>query len=360
LKEWLDWKLRDAVWENHAGMVRILLALGANTDLNSVDGTPLHIAIQQRHDSLIKMLIRAGADTNTKNAEGNTPLHNAAFYCSTEAAFAAIIRSDAGVNAENNKGETPLHIAVYRAAMELTARNSRVGLRMVELLVRAGSDLEALNDSGQTPLDVAAKGGQESVANLLLELGAVEPADFSTKMLKGKAEAEKFRAYLASDREREGELRRRNEEQAREQARLREASSANKKQEEEKEAAAIRRWRSEGFSQLTVCTWNNRSGALRVLSESCTSQEARRIAQEWGAGLSVRTVSARNAPVSERFSPWFLDQHLGVRVAFGYKECYVGREQWDDGGPTKSRLFFCILRIGADSFKCIEFYSYPY
>ena len=96
---------------------------------------------------------------------------------------------------------------------------------------------------------------------------------------------------------------------------------------------------------------------VKVLSESCSAKEARRIAQEWGANnLSIRTVTKYDAEVHDRFNPWFLYSHIGVRVAVCFQKSFVSRDQWDDGRGDKydKTRCFCIMRISDDRFKCIE------
>ncbi len=60
-------------------MISLLLAEGADTDLQSSNGhTPLHNAAGGGHTGVVEQLLAGGADMDVQNSNGNTPLHMAA------------------------------------------------------------------------------------------------------------------------------------------------------------------------------------------------------------------------------------------------------------------------------------------
>ena len=71
--------LYRAVTQRKRSVVDVLLAAGADTNIQNIKGRPgLHLAVDQRAGSLIDALLDAGADGNIQDKEGRTPLHFAA------------------------------------------------------------------------------------------------------------------------------------------------------------------------------------------------------------------------------------------------------------------------------------------
>lgn len=65
----------------HVGVVKWLLAKGANVDVPSKNGfevRPLHSAVASKHLDIAKLLIEAGADVNAPQMSGIRPIHSAA------------------------------------------------------------------------------------------------------------------------------------------------------------------------------------------------------------------------------------------------------------------------------------------
>jgi cytohesin len=220
--------LHAAILRGDAGLVKTLVAHGAdvqaklrngtpsryyskdyafNEDL--VGATPIWLAARFGEPEMIRTLAAAGADVNVAMADGTTPLMTAILPTRGLGTFRAGDRReryqgpndvaikgegedeaitievakcllDLGgrIDAANQAGDTALHIAAGLAAN-----------RVVQFLVDRGADLQARNKNGQTPLGVATAAPardarlqyffvnadeRKATAELLKKLGATE------------------------------------------------------------------------------------------------------------------------------------------------------------------------------------------
>ena len=94
---------------------------------------PLHLAAHRSQTSVVSLLLEHGVDPNAKDIHGNTPLHEAT----------------------------------------VSERNAKI----VELLVAHGADVNARNNQGYTPLAVAREWKKQKIADLLIQLGAMNEGD---------------------------------------------------------------------------------------------------------------------------------------------------------------------------------------
>lgn len=140
--------LHSAAAHGHLNIVKYLLEENKTIPIDSqgrkLGFTALHVAIfYTHHIGIVKYLLGQGANIETKDNEGNTPLHVAMQKGHLDIVL-ALIQAKANIEAKNNVGDTPLHIAMQKGHTAV-----------VLALVKAGADLHALNNAGQSPIEVA-------------------------------------------------------------------------------------------------------------------------------------------------------------------------------------------------------------
>jgi ankyrin repeat protein len=138
-------------------MVAALAAVGigaAEPDFRLVE------AAKAGETGIVRALVASGADVNQSQADGTTALHWAAYGDDVEVTE-FLVRAGARVNSANQLGVTPLWLASENGSA-----------RMVERLLAAGANPNAALPSGETPLMTAARSGSAEVARQLIASGA--------------------------------------------------------------------------------------------------------------------------------------------------------------------------------------------
>jgi ankyrin repeat protein len=154
--------LADAVQQQNAAAVRVLLEARADVNLPQGDGaTALHWTAHWDDRETAALLLRAGANVNAVTDQGITPLMQAALNGST--AFAdTLLKAGANPNLASSVGETALMTAAGTGNVEL-----------VRLLLAHGADVTAVESSrGQTALMRAVAENHVGVAQALIKSGA--------------------------------------------------------------------------------------------------------------------------------------------------------------------------------------------
>ena len=156
-----DTPLYVATVKNHPGVVKYLLAHGANPNAKDAkfSRTALHLAAQLGHADIAKLFLAYGADVNARDKYGSTPLHLAAF--DDPNIVKLLLAHAADPNAKDKYGDTPLYEA---------ASNGRSVV--VKLLLAHGANPNIKDKDGNTALSVAVDFGHSEVAKLLLAHGA--------------------------------------------------------------------------------------------------------------------------------------------------------------------------------------------
>jgi len=127
---------------------------------NTLDASPLHIAVKTGNIKCLLTLIKAGADINAANKQGRTPLHVAA-TTGNLSALKILIEHGASVSAISRSMNTPLHDAAAKGNIEV-----------VKYLVAKGANINSVNNRGATPLKTATKNKHNDIARYLISKGA--------------------------------------------------------------------------------------------------------------------------------------------------------------------------------------------
>jgi len=134
-----------------------------NADVNMTDAqgnTPLHHAAWKGNLSVAEYLLKKGASVNVKDHAGQTALHLAATHGHDDI-VKLLIDNGADVNARKNNGSTPLILA---------AMNN--GKKSVEYLLQAGADVNVENNTHASAYDYALVRGYADIESMLSSRGA--------------------------------------------------------------------------------------------------------------------------------------------------------------------------------------------
>jgi ankyrin repeat protein len=151
----------------------------------------LHIAAAYAPYAIVATLVSKGASVAGRDAEGKTPLHDAASRPDEAARVIGLLARSPGadVNARTVVGWTPLHYAATRTAeavRALLAAGAAVDARLpttlarplhfaveggkpdiVQALVDAGADPTAPDFRGRTPMQMAVTSGRQAIVRIL-------------------------------------------------------------------------------------------------------------------------------------------------------------------------------------------------
>lgn len=151
--------LTDAIQAGRTDIVKLLLDKGASPVMQDMYGrNAYHEAVEYSTTEIIVMLRNSGANPMSRDSYGRTPL-SLAFRRSPETVIAVL---GTNTNLVDSDGNTPLHIAVAEHSSDET----------LQALLTARYPVNNRNRTGSTALVLAVKGGQESLARILLASGA--------------------------------------------------------------------------------------------------------------------------------------------------------------------------------------------
>ena len=137
------------------------LNLGPHVNREDADGkTPLHNAALNDNEGIVKVLLKAGTDVDRTDRKGWTPLLFAASH-GHEGVVKALLNAGADANRADHHHETPLLLAAYNGHEAA-----------VRALLAAGANANHEDKDGWTPLLLAARYGHEGVVSALLGAGA--------------------------------------------------------------------------------------------------------------------------------------------------------------------------------------------
>jgi ankyrin repeat protein len=154
--------LFTAAYQGHADVVRLLLAAGANVEATTEwQQFPLIAAAEKGHTEVVKLLLDAGAGIN-RTAKGGTAL-DAAVEGGHEDVTRLLLERGADLNASRDTYSPPMHDAA-----------SRGSVRMIHILLDAGTDVNLFNERGDTALDWALSSGKHEAVKALREAGGMQ------------------------------------------------------------------------------------------------------------------------------------------------------------------------------------------
>ena len=149
--------LRYAIMRGEAGIVSMLLELGADPNGIDADGnTALHDAASQTSSPVIQLLLEHGAKIDVRDKDGLLPLHLAALSGSADV-IKTLLAHGADVSAlTRDSHESALHIAAAWGRLEA-----------VRVLLDAGASSLAKDSKGRTPVDRAAANNLNEIVLVL-------------------------------------------------------------------------------------------------------------------------------------------------------------------------------------------------
>lgn len=182
--------LKIAVENNDLDTVQILLAAGANTEVQYTWGeTPLIMAAKKGYQDIMNALIHAGADINARDSRSETALIKASEEDHMEI-VKLLVKEGANVNVLESNGRTPLAFAAFKGQKEMVQKLLKAGadvnlgdgisllnaLRHPEILgilIKAGADVNRIRQSNnRTVLTKAVEIGNPELVDLLIKAGA--------------------------------------------------------------------------------------------------------------------------------------------------------------------------------------------
>ncbi|XP_075213420.1 uncharacterized protein LOC142319717 isoform X1 [Lycorma delicatula] len=185
-----DTPLHVAAAKGLVNVAELLMSCGAGANQKTRDKmSPLHFAAAYGYQELVILLLNSGAHVNSSNNLDRTPLFFAVSRCQIEI-VEILLEHGAKVNIEDFHGYTPMCEAVWCKNVNLARMLLEAGAKltqshhllqyailhrhfeMAELLLSAGSIANLKDDNGDTPLIIAARTGQDYMAQLLLQKGA--------------------------------------------------------------------------------------------------------------------------------------------------------------------------------------------
>jgi len=189
----IGYPLMEAAAAKQWNIVRLLLAKGADVNVNDHGHTVLHYAAEQGNREMVILLLTKGADLNTKGRYGHTPLHRALHEGHKEIAE-TLISKGASVNAKDYAGATPLHYSAFRSYKDVNKLLFKLGCsigteihdaavlgNLDEIRSLLASNPQLINAKDEaweyTPLCCSAANGHKDIVEFLITKGA----DVNTK-----------------------------------------------------------------------------------------------------------------------------------------------------------------------------------
>ena len=149
--------IHRAIANTEMELAQALVAKRVNVNIKDAYGrTPLQIAIEKEDSRFAKLLISSGANVHVKDSEKNSLLHRAAVM-GKPAMTALLIAKRVNVHLKNERGETPLLLAIKHDQLSIT-----------QTLLKAGANPHVKDDYDHSPIGYALGKKNLSFAKLLI------------------------------------------------------------------------------------------------------------------------------------------------------------------------------------------------
>jgi ankyrin repeat protein len=154
-------------------IITILLAHGAEVNAKAYNGqSALMSAAGIGHTEIVKLLLAKGAEVNTRGHNGRTALMMTAQGGHAET-VTVLLANGADINAKDNNGKTVLMWAVSYYISSPQKYESEHA-KTVGLLLSNGASTDVKDNGGRTALAWAEQSGHAEIATLLKQAGAKE------------------------------------------------------------------------------------------------------------------------------------------------------------------------------------------
>lgn len=154
--------LHSAALGGNVDMLRLLLELGANPNVEDIGGqTPLHLVAAIHPPEMTRLLLDARADPNARvKGHGLTALHLATLAGNNDAVL-HLLDHGADIDALDTRQWSVLHICALKGNLELT-----------KLLIARGAAATAPEVRGMTPAMIATGTGYDQLAGIFATLNS--------------------------------------------------------------------------------------------------------------------------------------------------------------------------------------------
>lgn len=168
-------KIAEAVAKGYVDFLQQWLDAGGKPDECVHNGQYLvHFAAYAGSLSCLKLLVDSGASLMVKDESGYSPLYSATIGCRLET-VTYLLDQRLDIDATSKQGMTALHCAVNWATDPSNPGSLEVGLiryAIAQGLLAKGADPHIADNYGDMALHAAARTGEMSFIELLLEFGA--------------------------------------------------------------------------------------------------------------------------------------------------------------------------------------------
>lgn len=149
--------LHIAVLRGSEDMVKSLIRKRVSLQTDTMDRTPLHLAVETKQTRITNLLLQAYRSqdyVHYRDYYGNTPLQLSTNMKNTE----LLLQHKARVDTKDRDDKTLLHTAAEKGSVEL-----------VQFYIQKGIEIDAKDSSGNTALTLATRESHYAVAKILLD-----------------------------------------------------------------------------------------------------------------------------------------------------------------------------------------------